>query len=118
MSKTEAVERLIQTLRQSVPEISGVIVASLDGLPIAYEGVEPNRAAAMAATALGLSKRILSTTGQGNVEEGTIRGSEGYFIIYQVGDKAVLGVVVPKNINLGLVHLEARDLAKRLEEVL
>lgn len=113
MSKQEDLTKAVQSLRQSVPEVSGVMIASSDGLPIAHDFAngDATRVAAIAATVLGLGKRIADTTGCGTLEETVTRGTDGYMIIYSAGTKAVLAVVAPAYANLGLIHLEARDVA-------
>ena len=51
---------MVSNLRRSIPELNGAMVASVDGLSVAHDFPEPDaeRMAAMAATALGLGKRI------------------------------------------------------------
>jgi predicted regulator of Ras-like GTPase activity (Roadblock/LC7/MglB family) len=102
--------QLVRELRQAVPEITGVMVASTDGLSLASDlpEAEAARAAAMAATALGLGKRIAQTSGLGGLEEVVVRGQSGYLVVYSAGDKGVLAVAAPMGANLGLIHLEAR----------
>ena len=79
MSRQETLMQLVRELRQAVPEITGVMVASTDGLSLASDlpEAEAARAAAMAATALGLGKRIAQTSGLGGLEEVVVRGQSG-----------------------------------------
>ena len=74
--------------------------------------------AAMAATALGLGKRINDTLGAGDLSEMSVSGLNGQVFIYSVGAKGALAVVAPAGVNLGLLHMEARDTAKTLALVL
>ena len=51
MAKGEALKAHLETLRNSIPELKGVLLASNEGLPIAHlltNGADPNRIAAMA----------------------------------------------------------------------
>ncbi|MCX7850789.1 roadblock/LC7 domain-containing protein [Thermus sp.] len=120
MARQEELQSLVRELRQAVPEIAGVMVASTDGLSLATDlpEAEAARAAAMAATALGLGKRIASTTALGGLEEVVVRGREGYLVVYAAGDKGVLAVTAPMGANLGLIHLEARQAAGRIAQTL
>lgn len=120
MSKQVELQENLRVLRQAVPEITGVMVATSDGLPLATDLPESEaaRVAAMSATALGLGKRIAQTTVLGALEEVVVRGKEGYLIIYSAGDKGVMAVTAPMGINLGLVHLEARQAAGRITALL
>lgn len=120
MTRQEELLALIRGLRTAVPEIAGVMVASADGLPMAHDfpEAEAPRIAAMAATSLGLGKRIATTLRLGGLQETVIRGQSGYFVVYEAGENGVLALALPAGANLGLVHLEAREAAKRLRELL
>ncbi len=120
MSKQEEIRKEISALRQAVPELKGVMVASADGLSIAtdFPEAEGARIAAMAATALGLGKRIAQTVGLSGLEEVVIRGQDGYLVVYAAGDKGVMAVQAPQGANLGLIHLEARSVASRVAQIL
>ncbi|MDM7325311.1 MAG: roadblock/LC7 domain-containing protein [Thermus sp.] len=120
MRRQEILQSVIRELQQAVPEITGVMVASTDGLSLATDlpGTEAARAAAMAATALGLGKRISQTMALGGLEEAVVRGKDGYLVIYAAGDRGVLAVSAPAGVNLGLIHLEARQAAARIARAL
>ncbi|MBB6098480.1 hypothetical protein HNR42_001914 [Deinobacterium chartae] len=121
MSKLEQIQGSIDRLRNAIPELHGALVASTDGLAIAQSlagTADPNRMAAMAATALGLGKRITSTLSAGDLTETTVSGTEGQIHIYATGNKGVLAVVAPQGVNVGLVHLEAREVARELADIL
>ncbi len=120
MSKQEQLQLLLDELKAALPELKDIIVASADGLPVAVLGESEiaTRLAAMAATAHGLGKRIASTTQLGDLVEIVIRGSQAFFIAYAIGDKGILGLTTPAGSNLGLVRLEAQEVAKKLAAVL
>ena len=48
----------------------------------------------------------------GALVEISITGAEGQIFIYSAGTKGVLAVIAPKGGNAGLIHLEARAVAK------
>jgi len=117
MSKQEVLRNCIESLRNAVPDLKGVLLASSEGLPIAYSLAndgDPNRLAAMAAAALNLGNRISEAVETGAFTEVNVRGSEGSLFVYTVGNKAVLAVVGPKNSNAGLIHLEARSTSSEI----
>ena len=118
MNKQEQLQQILRELKQALPELRSVVVASTDGLPIVHDSADAPRVAAMAATALGLGKRISETTDLGSLEEAIVRGKQGYFVVYAAGDRGVLAVAAPAGANLGLIHLEARDFANRLAQAL
>lgn len=112
-------QQAIGELRAAIA-VSGVMVATADGLSMAYD--LPNddslRIAAMSATALGLGQRLVESFGHGEFAESVTRGSEGYFVVYGAGPEAVLAVIAPEGTNLGLLHHEARRIARRIAEAL
>ncbi|MFN3266751.1 MAG: roadblock/LC7 domain-containing protein [Deinococcales bacterium] len=121
LGKQEALQQALAALRASIPEVRGVLVASTDGLPVAQSlsgNEDPNRVAAMAATALGLGKRISDTLNAGTLSETSVSGSNGQVFLYAAGTKGVLVVVAPANANVGLIHLEARDAARHIATIL
>jgi len=120
MSKAEQIERWIQALQESIPEVRGVMVAASDGLPIAHSfpSEEAARVAAMSATALGLGRRISETSRLDELQEVVIRGAGGSLVIYRTGPRAVMAVAVPQGANLGLLHLEAREVARKIAALL
>lgn len=120
MGRQEEVQNVVDNLRKAVPDLKGALVASVDGLAIAQSlsGGDPNRISAMAATALGLGKRILESFNAGGFSETAVVGGEMQFLIYAAGAKGVLAVVATNPANVGLIHLEARDAAKQIASIL
>lgn len=121
MSKQAQLQTIIGGLRQAIPEIQGVLVASTDGLPIAHEmpsGADANRTAAMAATALGLGKRITSALEFGEMRETLVNGTDGQLFLYACGVHGVLALLAPVDANVGLIHLEARNAAGEIATAL
>ena len=68
MAKVEALKNHLETLRNAIPELKGVLLASTEGLPIAHSmtnGADPNRVAAMAAAASTLGRKVSETMNAG-----------------------------------------------------
>ena len=117
MAKVEALKGQIEALRNAIPELNGVLLASNEGLPIAHSlsnGGEPNRIAAMAAAASSLGRRISESMNAGGMTEVQVQADDAALFVYCAGTKAVLAVVSPKEGNAGLIHLEAREAAKEI----
>jgi len=110
MSIQVELSHVVSDLRRSIPELNGVMIASADGLSVAhdFQGAEAERMAAMAATTLGLGKRITERTNLGEMQETVVRGDGGYLVVYSAGEQAVLVLSGPVNSNLGLMRIEAR----------
>src|SRR5215475_14019407 len=108
MAKGEALKGHIETLRNAIPELKGVLLASNEGLPIAHSlsnGSDPNRVAAMAAAASNLGRRITESMNAGTLGEISVTADDGALFVYSAGSKAVLCVVSPQGGNAGLIHL-------------
>ena len=117
MAKGEALKAQIEALRNSIPELKGVLLASNEGLPIAHSlsnGSDPNRIAAMAAAASSLGRRISESMNSGQLGEVSIQAEEGALFVYSAGSKAVLAVISPQGGNAGLIHIEARSAAHEI----
>ncbi|MFK8067535.1 MAG: roadblock/LC7 domain-containing protein [Gammaproteobacteria bacterium] len=119
MTKQEQLEQLIEELRNNVPDITGVMVASSDGLSIASDFAEEEgaRIAAVGAAAAGLGNRIAQNASLGDVNETMIKGSESLLLIYPAGD-GVLAIRAPALGNLGLVRLEAGGTCQQVKDIL
>ena len=119
-SKHSDLRLVIGAIRRAIPELSGVMIASQDGLAIAHDfpDGEAERVAAMAATALGLGKRISERTNMGELAEAVIRGENGYLVVYGAGSDAVLVMQGPIDSNLGLMRIEARVAAVEITQLL
>ena len=122
MANPEAFQKNIETLRGAIPELRAVLIGSTEGLPVAHwiaGGADPARVAAMAdrisamaAAAMNLGKRVSESISLGALIEIAVTGAEGQIFVYSAGTKGVLAVIAPKGGNAGLVHLEARQVAK------
>jgi predicted regulator of Ras-like GTPase activity (Roadblock/LC7/MglB family) len=120
MAKHEALKNHIETLRNAIPELKGVLLASNEGLPIAHSlsgSSDPNRLAAMAAAASSLGRRITDSMSMAALGEVSIQGDEGALFVYSAGTKAVLAVLGPQGSNAGLIHLESRQIAKDIGDL-
>lgn len=120
-SKQERLQTALRELPNAIPDVRGAIIATVDGLPIAQtfnDSTDATRVAAMAATALGLGKRLNDTLGTGDLSEMSVSGSLGQVYIYATGRKGVLAVVAPGSMNLGLLHMAARKTADRIADIL
>ncbi|HEX2807941.1 MAG TPA: roadblock/LC7 domain-containing protein [Kineosporiaceae bacterium] len=120
MSTEEELTRVLIDMRLSIPELHGAMIASVDGLSICHDfpEAESEKVAAMAATALGLGKRISERTNLGILQEAVVRGDQGYLVVYAAGESAVLVLAGPKNSNLGLMRIEARSASAEISQLL
>jgi predicted regulator of Ras-like GTPase activity (Roadblock/LC7/MglB family) len=104
------------TLRQTVKGVDGSLVATSDGLLIAYDipNVEATRLAALVSTTLGLAKQAVRETGRGDFREALARGTTGYLLVYAAGRNAVVAVLGDAQLNVGLTQYQARPVIERI----
>lgn len=114
---SKQIDASLQYLMDSVPELRGVLVADNEGLPVTQilpAGLDPLRASAIAATALGLGKRTVEMLKSGTLTEVSVTGNEGLTFLYTAGTRYVLVVLAPNDTNVGLIHLGARECARKI----
>ncbi|WP_369247096.1 roadblock/LC7 domain-containing protein [Streptomyces sp. R41] len=109
----------LHRLRARVPQLTGALAASVDGLVLAQDtpGVEPEGLAALTAAALGVAVRMADATGQGDFRELLVRGVHGYVATYAAGASAVLTLLAQDRVNVGRLHLEGRRSGTRIGEL-
>ncbi|HEX2914853.1 MAG TPA: roadblock/LC7 domain-containing protein [Chloroflexia bacterium] len=121
-SKTDLLNDVLDSLAVSLSgDVNGSAVVSLDGIVYASRfpsGISVDRVGAIAATTLGVSKRVAKDLTMGNTSESIIQCDNGYFIILPVNEKCLLAVNLRKGGNLGMTRLEAGDAATRIAAIM
>jgi uncharacterized protein len=120
-SKQEEINLALQLLLEAVPELRGALVSDNEGLPIAHQlptGLDPLRAAAIAATVQGLGNRAVEMLKTGVLTEVSVAGTDGLSFLYAAGSRCVLVVLAPNHMNVGMIHLESRECAKNIASVI
>ncbi|MGW0081305.1 roadblock/LC7 domain-containing protein [Streptomyces sp. NPDC003393] len=109
----------LRRLRVHVPQLTGALAASIDGLVLAHDtpDVEPEGVAALTAAALGVAVRMADVTGRGELRELLMRGVHGYVATYAAGRTAVLTLLAQDRVNVGRLHLEGRRAAAAIGEL-
>ncbi|OKK17744.1 diacylglyceryl transferase [Streptomyces sp. CB00455] len=110
----------LRRLRARVPQLTGALAASADGLVLAQDSAaaEAETVAALTAAALGVAQRLSDSTGQGGFRELLVRGEHGYVATYAAGETAVLTLTADTRVNVGRLHLEARRSSLRIAELI
>ncbi|WP_411102749.1 roadblock/LC7 domain-containing protein [Streptomyces sp. cmx-4-9] len=110
----------LRRLRARVPQLTGALAASSDGLVLAQDSAatESESVAALTAAALAVAQRLSDSTGQGGFRELLVRGEHGYVATYAAGEAAVLTLIAEPRLNVGRLHLEARRSSLRIAELI
>jgi predicted regulator of Ras-like GTPase activity (Roadblock/LC7/MglB family) len=120
MTVDPAVLEELDRLRGRMPELSGSVLATMDGLVVAHDahGIEPDSLAALAAAHLALARRFAYAVNHGELRESVVECDRGYITSYTAGPNALLTLVTSGDANLAMVHLEARRCVRRLVKIL
>lgn len=120
MTVDQAVLAELDNLRGRLPELSGSVLATTDGMVVAHDahGIEPDSIAALAAAHLALARRFAHAVNHGELRESVVECDGGYITSYTAGPHALLALVTSGDANLAMVHLEARRAVRRLARAL
>ena len=121
MDRLAEIERILREVQSRIPDLEGLAVVTKDGLPIAsalYSSTDEDRISAMTAASLSLSERVCMELERGNMEQVIITGSNGIVIIRDSGEHAVLVGIARVDAKLGLVLLDMKRAAKKLEAMI
>lgn len=101
-------------------DITGAAVVSMDGILLAARvggDVNTDRVAAVAATMIGVTRRVSNEIKIGEIEETIIKARDGLFMVLPASDQSLLAINLRQGANLGLVRLEARDAANSIGRI-
>ena len=111
----------LNKLLGAIPEVKSAAIVSAEGLPIASalpQGVDETKIAAMTAALLSLSELAIIEIGKGDFDQLYIKGSEGYLLVMQAGQNAVLTVSTAKDVRLGLILLDCRRACEKIAQLI
>ena len=120
-SRTEQMTDRLRDLQTSSTDVEASALVSVDGLIMASAlppDVEEDRVSAMSAAMLSLGERIAMELGRGTLDQVYIRGNEGYVLLLDVGEEAVLTVLARKEAKLGMLFLDMKRAAADLSELI
>jgi hypothetical protein len=115
---TEILERLGNNLGN---DLAGVAAVGMDGIVLVSRmsaEVNADRVGAVAATMMGVTRRVAGELKIGSTREAIIDSENGLFMVLPAGDQSLLAVNLRMGANLGMVRLEAREAAKEIGQVL
>jgi len=99
---------LLKKLVEESPDTIGVVVATPDGLPIAYYS-----SYAISSAIVALSESSVRDADLGNTSEILIVADKGKIFLYPLGD-LVMGILTDKDANTGLIFMKVR---KALDDI-
>jgi len=112
---------ILRELSKSSSHIEASSVMTKDGLCIASllgDGIDADRVGAMCAALLSLADTTAKELDRGNLRQVLLHGSKGFMLITHVGTTAVLAVASKPGTNLGMVFVETKKTARKIETIL
>jgi predicted regulator of Ras-like GTPase activity (Roadblock/LC7/MglB family) len=112
---------ILSELNGSNVDIEASAVISADGLMMASllpGGLEEDRIGAMSAAILALGGRTAAELERGDLEQVLIKGNNGFVLLTQAGNDAVLAVMTRATAKLGLIFLDVRRAAEKIAKIL
>lgn len=114
-SRQEVITAILdQLIANAGSDIGGAVAVAMDGIVLVSRmasDVNADRVGAVAATMVGVTKRVASEIRIGLPEEVIIKANHGLFMVLPAGEHSLLAVSLREGANLGLVRLEAREAA-------
>jgi len=117
-TQASAVRSVLRELNTSSGEIEASAAITTDGFIIGSvldKGVDEDRFAAMCASLLALADRAAEEISRGQMKQVMIEGTQGVMLLVHAGADAVLAVAAKPTVNLGMVFLEARKSAAKIQ---
>jgi len=119
--KEEIINRALQEFVGSSQNIEGAALVTSDGLMISSylpSEMDEDRVSAMSAALLSLSERAVEELEKGTPQQVTIKGDKGYIVITSAGEEAVLMAMADVKVKLGLLYMEIKTAAERIQKAL
>ena len=110
-----------KSLFLNIPGVKAAMIVSTEGLPIASmlpQGIDEERIAAMTATLCSLSEKAIIEMRKGDFDQFYIKGSEGYLLVMQAGQNAILAISTTKDVRLGLILLDCRRTCEKIAQLI
>lgn len=118
-TRTGELDSVLEKYLEKSSSIQAITVVSPDGLPIASTSDENEVViAAMTAASQSLSERVLTELERGGMQEIMLTGDEGFVVILNAGENAVVSFTASDSKNMGLVRVLAKQLATIISKML
>lgn len=121
-SRQEQISQILDQLKTNAGnDVSGVAAVGMDGIVLVSNmsaEVNADRVGAVAATMMGVTRRVSGELKIGFPKETIIDADGGMFMVIPAGDQSLLAINLREGANLGLVRIEGRDAAKQIGTVL
>ena len=116
----EQLRYLLQTLMDSIDGIRSAAIVSAEGLiiqAILEEGISDIKLAAMTATILSVSERVLIELKSGILDLCILQGDEGNFVVMQAGKEIIIAVCLDVDSRMDTAFIEMRKICDSIKSI-
>lgn len=121
-TRQERITTILEQLSTNIgSDITGAVAVGADGIVLVSRmgsDINADRVGAVAATMMGVTKRVAGEIRIGATEQAIITAGKGTFLVLPAGEHSLLAVSLREGANLGLVRLEAHEAALAIAEAL
>jgi hypothetical protein len=121
-TRQEQISDILDQLRTNAgSDVGGIAAVGMDGIVLVSRmssDINADRVGAVAATMMGVTRRVSGELKIGQPRETIIDSEHGLFMVLPAGNQSLLAINLQQGANLGMVRLEARDAAKKIGTIL
>jgi predicted regulator of Ras-like GTPase activity (Roadblock/LC7/MglB family) len=120
-TRTDDLNKVLETLQSSSPGIEASALISTDGLIIASvmgQDMDGARIGAMTATLLSLGTRAGNELRRGELQEVVVSGDKGYAVMVSAGRDVLLLILATEATPLGLIFIDMREAVEAVRNIL
>ncbi len=119
-TKAEQLKDVLAEVKSELIEAESITIVGTDGSIFATDMPEADstRVGAMVAAFIGISNRVCKTLQRGASVDSLVRGEQGYLAFYVAGNKAVLSITTPPDMNMGMLNMVCREAAEKIKAIL
>lgn len=118
---TEKLGIVLQNFVSATSDVQGAALVTPDGLPLAVSlpgGMDEERVSAMSAALLSLGERIGQELERGSIGRIYVEGDQGYGILTNCGEDAILLVMADHKAKQGVLMLEVKRVVAEIKLIL
>ena len=117
-TRQELISSVLETFTNNTGnDVAGVAAVGMDGIVLVSKmssDTNADKVGAMAATMMGVTRRVTGQLQIGTPEETIIKSDNGLFMVLPAGEQSLLAINLRQGANLGLVRIEAREAAREV----
>ena len=122
LDRVEELRFLLQELTADNEYIQGTLIVSVQGLPICSlfndRTINESLVSAISAAILAVGERAAEELKRGNLNRTLIEGDDGFMILTQAGEHALLVTLASKQARLGIIFMQIGSVVKKIINVL